>query len=206
MSRATLTLFAATVLGFYALLWGAELLFPKSAASAIVLFSTIALGVGIVPPGWNLLPKKLGIYSLLLLGLLIISAAMAAWLLTLFRIPLPYDFTTLNITAALGGIFVFAGIEELLFRQVMHRWLEQRQVPRRSIVIATALAYAGGHLGPIFTGSSIGVAFYLLQSVFLIWIGVLLGELRNTTGSWLIPWLGHFGYNIAVLYVLSVAH
>lgn len=206
MYRTTLTYFVSIVLAFYALIWGAELLFPKSAASAIALVAIIAIGIGVVRPGWNLRPVRLGRYCLLLFGLLLISAAIAAWFLTFFKVAIPYDFSTLKITAALPGIIALTGIEELLFRQVLYRWLEQRRVPSRSIVIATALAYAGGHLGPVFIGSPIGVTFYLLLSLFLIWIGVLLGEIRNTTGSWLMSWLGHFGYNVAVLYFLSAAH
>lgn len=206
MYRSIFLRFTFAVLAFYLLLWGAELLFPKSAASAIVLAAVIVFGILIVRPGWNLRPTKPGVYFLPLFALLIISAGLAAWLLTIFSISLPYDFKTLNIATALGGIFAFAGIEELLFRQVMYRWLEQRNLPGRAVVIATALAYGGGHLGPVVYGSSIGSAFYLLQSLFLIWIGVLLGEIRRSTGSWLMPWLGHFCYNVAVLYFLSVAH
>lgn len=206
MYRTTLLVFASAVLAFYALLWGTELLFPESAASAIVLVALIALGIGIARPGWNFRPVRLNRDCPLLFGLLAISAAIAAGFLTLFSISLPYNFTTLKITAALPGIVAITGIEELLFRQVMYRWLECRQVPGRPIVIATAVAFGGAHLGPVFTGNTIGATFFLLQSLFMLWIGVLLGEIRNTTGSWLMSWLGHFCYNVAVLYFLSVAH
>jgi len=170
-----------------------------------VLVTVTVLGIGFVRPGWNLRPERLDRYCLLLFGLLILSAAIAAWFLTFFKIPLPYDFTTLNIAAAIPGIIAITGIEELLFRQVMYRWLEQRQVLGRYIVIATALAFGGAHLGPIFIGSPIGPTFYLLQSMFMLWIGALLGEIRNTTGCWPMSWFGHFFYNVAVLYFLSVA-
>jgi hypothetical protein len=86
----------------------------------------------------------------------------------------------------------------------MYRWLEKRRISGGAIVIATALAFAGAHLGPIVTGSSIGRTFYWLQSAYMVWIGVLLGEIRRVTGSWLLSWLGHFGYNVAVLYSLAV--
>jgi hypothetical protein len=198
-NRTPLT-FTCAVLSFYTLLWGTELLFPKSAASAIVLVGIVALGILIVRPGWNVRVRRLGGYSALLFGLLFISAATAAWFLTFFKIPLPYDFSTLKIAAAIPAIIAITGIEELLFRQVMYRWLDQRQVSGRYIVIATALAFGGAHLGPIFIGSPIGPTFYLLQSMFMLWIGALLGEIRNTTGSWPMSWFGHFFYNVAVLF------
>lgn len=202
----TLRIITYAVLGLYALLWGAELLFPKSAASAILLVTVTALGILIVRPGWNLRPVRTGRYYLLLFSLLLVSAAMAAWFLTFLKIALPYDFSTLKISTALPGILAITGIEELLFRQVMYRWLEQRQVSGRHIVIVTALAFGGAHLGPVLIGSPIGATFFLLQSMFMLWIGALLGEMRNTTGSWLMPWLGHFNYNVAVLYFLSIAY
>jgi hypothetical protein len=205
MYRATFPTFASAVIACFALLWGAELVFPKSAASAIVLVAVIAAGVWIVRPGWNLRPARFSGYWVVLFGLLLASAAAAAWFLALLEVPHPYDFSTLNIIAALAGVLVLSGIEELLFRQVMYRWLEQRQVSGRCAVVATALAYALGHLGPIFTGSPIGATFYLLQSAYLIWIGVLLGEMRRATGSWLVPWVGHIAHNIMLVYVLSVA-
>jgi hypothetical protein len=150
MYRPTLLAFGFAVLACFALIWGAELVFPKSAASAIALVTVIVVGIWIVRPGWNLRPARFGGYWLALFGLLLASAAAAAWFLELLQAPQPYDFSTLNIIAALPGAFVLSGIEELLFRQVMYRWLEQRQVSGRSAVVATALAYALGHLGPIF--------------------------------------------------------
>jgi len=102
--------------------------------------------------------------------------------------------------AAMPAVLVISGIEELLFRQVMYRWLEQRRLPGRTAVIATALAFAWAHLGPISTGSPIGATFYLLLSAYMVWIGILFGEIRRATGSWLISWVGHFVYNITFLY------
>lgn len=204
MNRATFLIFAFAALCFFALLWGTELFF--SGTGAIVLVASTALGIGIVRPGWNFRPLQCGKYCLVLFGLLFASAAVAAWFLTFFRIPVPYDFTTLKIAAAVPGIVAITGIEELLFRQVMYRWLEQRHVSSRSAVAATALAFGCAHLGPVFIGSQIGVIFFLLQSAYMLWIGALLGEIRHTTGSWLMSWLGHFGYNVVVLYFLSVAH
>lgn len=107
--------------------------------------------------------------------------------------------------AALPAILASTGIEELLFRQVMYRWLEKRGVPGQAAIGATALAFAWAHLGPIFTGSPIGVTFHLSQSTYLVWIGILLGEVRRLTSSWLMPWLGHFCYNATVLWFLLIA-
>lgn len=206
MHRTTFLTFVCAVLGFYALLWGAELIFQESSASAIVLVALVAFGIWIVRPGWNLRPERIGGYCLLLFGLLLLSAALIAWFLTFFKIPLPYDFSTLKITAALPVIIAISGAEELMFRQVMYRWLEQRHVPGQAIVIATALAFGGSHLGPLVYESLIGVTFCLIQSMLMIWIGVLLGKIRNMTGSWLMSWLGHFCYNVSVLSFLSIAH
>lgn len=206
MNRATFLIFTAAVLCFFALLWGAELILPKSGAGAIVLVASTALGIWIVRPGWNFRPLQCGKYGLMLFGLLFASAAVAAWFLTFFRIPVPYDFTTLKIATAVPGIIAITGIEELLFRQVMYRWLEQRQVLDRSAVAATALAFGCAHLGPIFIGNPIGATFFLLQSAYMLWVGTLLGEIRHVTSSWLMSWIGHFGYNIAVLYFLSAAY
>ena len=205
MYRKPFIQFAVIVCGFYALLWGAELLFPKSSVSAIVLVAFTALGTLIVRPGWNLRMGRVDRYCLFLFAMIFLSALLAAWLLTLFNIPLPYDFSTLKIMTAIPGIIAITGIEELLFRQVMFRWFEQRNVTKRSIVMATALAFGCAHLGPIFIGSTTGATFFLLQSLFMIWMGALWGEIRNLTGSWLMSWFGHFGYNVAVLYFLSIA-
>ncbi|MDH4259855.1 MAG: CPBP family glutamic-type intramembrane protease [Gammaproteobacteria bacterium] len=204
MHRATLLVFGSAVLSVCGLIWGAEWVFPKSAASAIALVTIVVVGLWIVRPGWNLRPGRFQRYWLVLFSLILASAVAAAWFLTFFKIPLPYDFSTLDIAASVPAILLITGIEELLFRQLMYRWLEQRKATARSTVVATALAFGCAHLGPIFIGSPIGATFYLLQSTYMLWIGILLGETRRATGSWLMPWLGHFGYNIAVLYFLSI--
>lgn len=204
MHLKALLLFSLNVVAICGLLWGAELAFPKSIASMIVLIAIVVLGISIARPGWNLRPATFRPSGLVLFSLLLASAAAAAWLLSSFRVPLPYDFSTLKIAAAVPSILLITGIEELLFRQILYQWLKKRRVSSQSTVIATALAFGGAHLGPIFLGSSIGASFYLLQSAYMIWIGFLLGQLRHTTDSWLMPWLGHAGYNIAVLYVFSI--
>ena len=206
MYRATLLIFVAVSLAAFALLWGAELLFPGSVASAIVLVVITVLGFWIVHPGWNLQRKPLRKNWPGLFGLLLISAAGAAWFLAHFNIPLPYDFSKLNLISSMPVILAITGIEELLFRQVMYRWLEQRGLPTRTALVATALAFGWAHLGPAFIGSSIGVTFYLLQSAYMVWIGILLGKIRCSMQSWAMSWLGHFSYNLSVLFFLSLAY
>jgi len=66
--------------------WGAELLFPKSAASAIALVIIIVLGGWLVRPGWNLLLARFGRRAALLFGLILASAA--ACFLVFFEVPL----------------------------------------------------------------------------------------------------------------------
>lgn len=202
----TLLIFGSAVLGACALIWGAEALFPKTLVSAIVLVSVIVLGLLIIRPGWGIQPKRFGGYWLVLFGALLASGAAAAWFAILSKVPLPYDVPKLNIIKAMPAILGITGLEELLFRQVMYRWLEQREVSSKIVIVATALAFGLAHLGPIFIGSPIGPTFYLLTSGYMVWIGVLLGEIRRAAGSWLLPWLGHFGYNVTILYILSVAY
>jgi hypothetical protein len=67
------------------------------------------------------------------------SAALAAYVLRLLQIPVPYDTATLNVARVLPGVLLVTGIEELLFRQVMFRWLEESQVSGRRTVLATSL-------------------------------------------------------------------
>ncbi len=203
--RATVWRFASAVLALYALVWGAELAFPRSLVSALALVAATALGAWVVRPGWNVRPRQFSGRWLALFGLLLASAGIAAWFLASLDVPIPYDVSADAILRAVPAIIVVTGIEELLFRQVMYRWLEQRRSSTRSIVIATALAFAGAHLGPILTGSPVGATFHLLQSAYMVWIGVLLGQIRSSTNSWLMSWLGHFAYNVAILHFLSLA-
>jgi Type II CAAX prenyl endopeptidase Rce1-like len=191
--------FAGAVLSAYALIWGAQLFFPNTLVSAGVLVALTLLGAWIVRPGWNVRPKYFGRYPLILFALVLASAALASCFVIAFKVPLPYDLAALNITAAVPAILAITGLEELLFRQVMFRALEQRGVSSRTTIVTTALAFGGGHLGPLLPGSAIGATFYLLQSAHLVWIGILLGEIRRTTQSWLTSWLGHFAYNVTLL-------
>jgi len=123
--------------------------------------------------------------------------------LRLSKIPTPYDITSFDIVRLLPGLMAMAGVEELLFRQVLFRWLEMQSVAAREIVISTAIAFGSAHLGPLFVEGEISGPFYLLQSLYMVWVGMLLGELRRASGSWAISWVGHIGYNVAVLFLLS---
>ena len=204
LTRRPLAVFGSAMLVFYVLLWGAELAFPGTVASAVVLVVATSAAALVTRPGWNIRAGGSVRYLLFVFGLLLASAAAAAGLLKAFKIALPYDPSSPNLLAALPAIAVLAAIEELLFRQVAFRWLEQRQLPQKKIVLATAVAYALAHSGALFTVGTEARLFYVLLSLYLIWIGMLLGELRRASGSWVVSWLGHVSYNLAVLALLSI--
>ena len=67
-----------------------------------------------------------------------------------------------------------------------------------------AVAFSGEH-GPFLIVGEVGGLFYLLQSLYMVWVGLLLGELRRASGSWVTSWAGHAGYNVAVLCIFSSA-
>lgn len=196
--------FGLAVLAFYAALWTALWLSPGGTASNAVAVIAIGLGALIVRPGWNIRPGRPSRYWATLYLLLIGSAALAAGLLRLFKVPVPYDMATLNILAVLPGVMVLTGVEELLFRQVMFRWLEKQGLSGRVAVVATSIAFGVGHLGPVITQTAATASFYLLLGPYMLWVGLLLGEIRNVTGSWAMSWLGHAAYNLAVLYFLAL--
>ena len=201
--RKPLVGFGIAVLGFYLLFWGSQILFPGGRASTVVLVLTTLAGSAFVQPGWNIRPSRPVGYWAALFGLLLGSAVLAASVLRLSKIPTPYDITSFDIVRLLPGLMAMAGVEELLFRQVLFRWLEMQSVAAREIVISTAIAFGSAHLGPLFVGGEISGPFYLLQSLYMVWVGMLLGELRRASGSWAISWVGHIGYNVAVLFLLS---
>lgn len=180
------------------------MLFPGRVASSVVLVLATIAGVVRIQPGRNVRPRRPAGYWAVLFGVLVGSAAVAAYMLRLFTIPTPYDTLTLKILMILPGVVVVTGIEELLFRQVMFRWLEEHQIPDRGAVLATSVAFVGAHVGPWLMAGSIEGPFYLLQSLYLLWVGLLLGELRRATDSWAISWAGHVGYNVAVLFFHSL--
>jgi len=191
--------FGIAVLGFCLLFWGAQILFPGGTASTVILVLTTLVGIGFVQPGWNIWPSRPVGYWAVLFGLLLGSATLAAFVLRLSKIPTPYDTSSLNIMTLLPGIMAMTGVEELLFRQVLFRWLEQQRISAKGAVLATTVAFGVAHLGPMFTSAQVNGPFYLLQSVYMVWIGLLLGELRRASESWVMSWGGHAGYNVAVL-------
>jgi Type II CAAX prenyl endopeptidase Rce1-like len=200
-----LRLFATAVIGFYGLLWGTQLLFRGNIIlDATIVVATTMAGIVVARPGWNMGWQGGFGYPSLLIALLVGSAAIAAVSLVLLKVPLPYALSNLNWIALLLGIVPITGLEELLFRQVMYRWLEKQHLSNRVVVGATAIAWGCAHLGLVFTASSSYRVFHILQSVFLILVGILLGELRRTTGSWPASWVGHAAYNLAVSFILSV--
>lgn len=203
--RHPFTVFCLAILGFYILLWGAQWLFPGSAAGSRVLFLVTMCGIVIVRPGWNIRPSLTAGYWAVLFGALLGSADLAAYGLRLLNVPTPYDTVQLNMVKILPGVVVVSCVEELLFRQVMFRWLEQQHISGKGAVLATTVAFGGAHLGPVFTGGIVDGPFYLLQGLYMVWVGLLLGELRRATDSWAMSWAGHSAYNIAVLFFHSRA-
>lgn len=201
--RPTFVAFGFAVLGFYILIWGAQLLFPGSAASSVVLILVTIAGVALTRPGWNIRPSRPVVYWAVLWSLLLGSAALAASVLTSFKIQTPYDTAALNVLTLLPGIAAVTGMEELFFRQVLFRWLEGRQISGRGAVLATSVAFGGAHLGAMLMARAVDGPFYLLQSLYMLWVGLLLGELRRTTDSWAMSWAGHVSYNVAVLLLLA---
>ena len=89
--------FIIAVLGFYLLFWGAQMLFPGGVAGTVILVLTTVAGIVVVQPGWNITPCRPVRDWTVLLGLLLASAVLAAYVLRLSKIPTPYDATMLNI-------------------------------------------------------------------------------------------------------------
>lgn len=191
------------VLGFYLLLWGSQMLFPGGTAGAVILVLTTAAGITIVQPGWNIRPCRPVGYWAVLCVLLLGSAALAASVLRLSNIPTPYDTRMLNIAMLLPGIMAVTGVEEVLFRQVAFRWLEMQGIAAKVVVISTAVSFGAAHLGPLHIGGEVADPFYLLQGLYMVWIGLLLGEIRRVSESWMISWAGHATYNVIVLLLLT---
>jgi len=194
------------MMGFYAVLWGLQFVFNDNWVpfAAAVVATTIA-GVYIVRPGWNIVPHRIDRRVAVLFVVIIASGVIASALIALSGIPTPYDRMQFNLTALILLIplmSAFAALEELLYRQVIYRWLEQGHLSDRAVILATATAWGCGHLGGAIAQPY--ATFSLVQSLYLVWIGVLLGELRRASGSWPISWIGHVSYNITVLFVLSL--
>jgi hypothetical protein len=173
------------------------------ASSAVLVFVTF-IGVALIRPGWNIRLGRPTGYWAVLFAVLLGSALVAAYVLRLIKISTPYDTLTLDIMMILSGVVAMTGIEELLFRQVMFRWLEEHEISGRGAVLATSIAFGGAHLWQMLTVGAVDGLFYLLQSLYMVWVGLLLGELRRTTNSWAMSWVGHVGYNVAVLVFFSL--
>ncbi len=188
--------------GFYAVVWGLQFVFKGNwLPAAVAVVATTIAGVYIVRPGWNIVPHRINLRIAVLFAVIIASGVIAAVLLAFSGIQTPYDGMQFNFIALIPLMSAFAALEELLYRQVIYRWLEQGHLSDRAIILATATAWGCGHLGSVFAQPY--VTFSLLQSLYLVWIGVLLGELRRTSGSWPVAWAGHVAYNVTVLFVLS---
>jgi len=195
--------FGAVIAVLYGVLWGLPFLFRDDwLPSAAVLAATTVAGVLAVRPGWNLIPRRIDGATLLVLAATVASAVFAAAFLFLLGIPTPYDKLPFDPAAMLPLLFVFTGIEEFLYRQIGYRWLEQGRLSDRTIVLATATAWGCGHLGGALAPAY--AIFALLQSLYLIGVGVLLGELRRRSGSWPIAWFGHLAYNTSFLFVFAL--
>lgn len=191
------------VLAFYLVFWGSHMLFAGGTAGTVILVLTTVAGIVFVQPGWNIWPSRPVGYWAILFGLLLGSAVLAAYVLRLSKIPTPYETATLNIAMLLPGIVAVTGVEELLFRQVAFRWLEMQGIVAKIVVISTSVVFGGAHLGPLLSGGDVDGLFYLLQSLYMVWVGLLLGELRRVSKSWVISWAGHASYNVTVLFLLS---
>ncbi len=188
---------------FYAILWGAEYMYPHSLAGTIVFVFAAGVSLAILWPDWNLRPAKPAWSWALLAALIAVTAIAVAMLARSIHLELPYD-PSLNVVPLLPGVLAVTAIQEALYRQGMFRWLEYRRVAPRTIVITTAVIFAAGHLGPLVIGTTRQVESTLVQTLVLVWVGLLLGEIRRVTKSWLMSWLAHAGYNIIVLAFLSI--
>ena len=188
---------------FYAILWGAESMYPHSLAGTIVFVFAAGVSLAILWPDWNLRPAKPAWSWALLAALMAVTAIAVAMLARAIHLQLPYD-PSLNVVPLLPGVLAVTAMQEALYRQGMFRWLEYRRVAPRTIVITTAVIFAAGHLGPLVIGATRMVKFTLVQTLVLVWVGLLLGEIRRVTKSWLMSWVAHAGYDLIILAFLSI--
>ena len=165
------TLFGFFVFWFYLLFWGAQWLFPGNVVSSVVVVLVTIAGVVLIRPGWNIRPRRPAGYWAVLFGALLGSAVLAAYGLKWFRIPTPYDTMTLKIVTIFSGVVAVACVEEVLFRQVMFRWLERQGASARGVVFATSVAFGCAHLGPVFTGGPVDGPFFS-SAKSNIWCGL----------------------------------
>lgn len=183
---------------FLASLWYTQYIRSPSLGAAVLAVAVVG-GAAVVRPGWNIRPTSTLAGSLLWITLLAASGAAAAAVLITARVPLPYDVPRINVWAALPGMAALVSAEELLFRQVMFRWLESRYVRPRVVIWLTGAVFGMAHLGPAFVSESPLRLFTCLQTLYLTLVGGLLGELRRSSGSWAVSSVGHVAHNVSVL-------
>jgi membrane protease YdiL (CAAX protease family) len=109
--------------------------------------------------------------------------------------------TLLNVTAFAAPN---AAVQEFIFRGCLYGWLERRGWSSRAVLVVQALAFSAYHIprSAVLFGWGAGMAVDLaLMFVF----GIVFGLLRRRYGGLLAPWLVHFAYNTAFLYVSSAS-
>jgi membrane protease YdiL (CAAX protease family) len=97
-----------------------------------------------------------------------------------------------------------AAFEELLFRGCIYGWLERRCRSTSIVVLVQALAFSAFHIprSLVLFGAGPRMAIDL---VIMFLFGVGFGLLRRGYRGLLAPWLVHFAYNTAVLYMSTAA-
>lgn len=204
-SQRRLRQFALASGGFYAALWGLSAIFPgNDPLGFALLIVAMSLGAHVVRPGWNLTPTLRRGHARRLIGLfalLVVGATAAAVFLAKSGVRHPYQGMQIDLIAIMPPLLALTAIEEAIFRQIGYRWLEQGNATPRTVALATAIAWAGGHLhGVLQTEYAL---FTLLQSVYLVGIGAILAEIRRVGAAWTLSWAGHFIYNIVTMRMLA---
>lgn len=195
--------FAVALTLFIAAMWTAQYL-RSSWLGAMVLAGAVLGGSALTRPGWNVRPHGSLVRMLFWCSLLSASGIAAAVILATTHIALPYTPAKIQVLSVLPRMVALVATEELLFRQVMYRWLETHMDSASLTMTFTALAFGLAHLGPAFDPGSPLRLFTVLQAAYLILIGGLLGELRRISGSWLISSIGHLIYNLSPLVALML--
>jgi Type II CAAX prenyl endopeptidase Rce1-like len=185
-------------------MWTGQYL-KNSWLGGVLMACAILGGTVLTRPGWNVRPAGSLDRALVSLGLLSVGGVLAAVVLKATHVALPYNPSELRLMKVAPGMVALVAAEEFLFRQVMFRWLETHGVSPRLIVGSTALVFGLAHLGQAFDPSNPLRLFTCFQAAYLILIGCLLGDLRRTSGSWLVSSMGHLTYNVSLLLTLAIA-
>jgi membrane protease YdiL (CAAX protease family) len=151
--RKALWWFAAAYLLFAAALWTAQIQ-RNAGFGGAVLGITIVVGLALTRPGWNLRAVGSIVQRCSWSGVLLVAGVAAALALTAIRAPLPYDLSKMRLLAVVPGMAGLILAEELLFRQIMFRWLQAQSVSPRAVILLTAVAFGLAHLGSAFGPSS----------------------------------------------------